>query len=339
MEYSEFKLEDFLTDKFFIQWVKNPDIESNVFWKNYISNHPQQNQTILTAREILINLQFRQDSQSHKAYDEVLAKLMQRKKNSSKKLSQGSHIGWFLKVAAVFAVIFSITFSFYQFTDLQQPSTFTKNEVKQNPKGIKSQIFLPDGTKVYLNADSKISFSNPFSDSVRVVELTGEAYFEVKHDLNRPFIVKVRDIQVQALGTSFNIDAYQETDKTRVYLNSGSVKVWQEDEFVILEPGFQLTYDSTDKSFVTGPFQGLDAIAWIDGVIHFKDAEFEKVVNTLERWYGVKFIYDPDHEKVKNWRYLGDFDNQSLERVMDRMSFTKDFTYQIDDKNVTIDFN
>ncbi|MCG8309270.1 MAG: DUF4974 domain-containing protein [Cytophagales bacterium] len=212
---------------------------------------------------------------------------------------------------------------------------------KQNPSGQKSKIYLPDGSEVWLNAESRISFPEFFSEDVREIELEGEAFFEVIKKSNHPFIVRAGDLTTTVLGTSFNVKSFKGDRSIQVALKRGKVKVDVEGSpgrsSVYLEPGEAVEFHKADAQVVKKKIDPDKLSAWKDGVIVFKDADLDEIVQTLSRWYGVKI--EVRNPKPEAWTYNGAFDNAILENVLKSISFSEEFSYSINQKNVIINFN
>lgn len=170
------------------------------------------------------------------------------------------------------------------------------------PRGGQYRIILPDGSKVWLNAESSLTYPVDFSDTSRIVDLDGEAYFEVvpkflANGKRVPFIVKAPDQNVEVLGTSFNINAYSNENGTKTSLLEGSVRVSLASEFgntktaKILKPGQQ----SWLRNKTTFRIENVDlstALAWKDGMFSFQNADIQEVMRQFERWYDVQVHYD-----------------------------------------------
>jgi transmembrane sensor len=166
-----------------------------------------------------------------------------------------------------------------------------KTEVEYNvlttPRGGEYQITLPDGTKVWLNAASSLRFPTSFTDKQRVVELTGEAYFEVVKNASMPFHVKVNNIDVEDLGTHFNIMAYENEQGIKTTLLEGKVSVTKNGVTKNLVPGKQaITNDQTQTIDVTNA-NVEQAVAWKDGYFRFKETNIHELMREVERWYDV----------------------------------------------------
>jgi transmembrane sensor len=247
-----------------------------------------------------------------------------------------------LKIAASIAIVFILSHLWvnrYQnvdpHDDIQVAAQYV---VKENSKGRKSTLFLPDGTVVNLNAASSIKYQENFYDSARVIYLDGEAFFDVAKDA-RPFVVYVDNLSITALGTSFNVNAYSNADEVAVSLASGKVLVegHSHDGKLLLEPGQQVRYQkASDKLVKVEGFSARAVCGWKDGIIHFRSAGFPEVVSRLELWYGVKFEINKQSPLL--WSYTGEFRNQSLKSVLESLSFSHNFNYQINDTTVMITF-
>jgi transmembrane sensor len=180
--------------------------------------------------------------------------------------------------------------------------------VLSTPRGGKYQLILADGTKVWLNAGSTIKFPVDFTNSERVVELSGEAYFEVAHDPRRPFKVAGAGQVVQVLGTHFNINAYPDEDVVKTTLLEGSVKVYGKSPTsasaapeIVIKPNEQAVFKNDQLSKTTVDADGF--AAWKNGVILFRDADIHDIMRKISRWYNVEVEYQG---QVGNDTYSGE---------------------------------
>ena len=247
------------------------------------------------------------------------------------------------KIAASLLIIITCAYFIYTSNqDLAVDDTTISMVEKQNPAGQKSKIFLPDGSEVWLNAESRISYPEMFSDSVREVLLDGEAFFSVVKNAKKPFIVKTGDVSTTVLGTAFNIHAYDNEPSTYIALQSGKVKVDIDNEHGIqemyLKPGEGISYDKSSHLTIREEFDEDLLLAWKDGIIKFEDANVGHIFNTLSRWYGVKF--EIKNKKNEMWAYEGTYKDETLDNVLKGISFTKSFSYEfVNPKHVIITLN
>lgn len=163
------------------------------------------------------------------------------------------------------------------------------------PRGRQFQLLLPDGSRVWLNAASSIRYPVAFRGSERKVLVTGEAYFEVAHDQEKPFYVQTKNQLVQALGTSFNVNAYGNENSEQTTLIAGSIKVNMSSGkklYAVLEPGQQAQLDNQKQSLSIAEKQSEAAIAWKNGYFNLEDLPFDKVMKKLERWYDIEVVYE-----------------------------------------------
>lgn len=154
----------------------------------------------------------------------------------------------------------------------------------------RKQIIFQDGTKVFLNAGTQITYPEHFGLTERRIQLNGEAYFEVAHNPGRPFIVQIGDASIEVLGTSFNVKAYASEPQIDVVLIEGSVQFSSLTAKYRLEPSQKLIYDKTTGKGEVSVDENLDhETLWHNNIIYFRDTPMQQVITTLERWYDVQF--------------------------------------------------
>lgn len=157
------------------------------------------------------------------------------------------------------------------------------------PRGGQYQIVLADGSRVWLNAASSLRFPTSFPGSERAVELTGEGYFEVAHNTAKPFRVSVGSMQVQVLGTHFNINSYTDEPSTKTTLLQGKVRVTGNNQTRILEPGKQAVLHGDQLQIIDADTEA--AIAWRKGFFEFNNLELSAIMRQINRWYDVEVVY------------------------------------------------
>lgn len=171
------------------------------------------------------------------------------------------------------------------------------------PKGGEYQLELSDGTKVWLNAQSEITFPTRFMGDTRTVELQGEAYFEVKSDSGHPFIVKTGQMSVRVLGTSFNIMTYGDEPTVETTLISGSLKVVKNEVETLLTPGMQARLDKTSNTMSTRAVYAEGYAAWAKKMFVFFNEPIGSICRKLSRWYDVEI--DASSESLRGVCYSG----------------------------------
>lgn len=160
------------------------------------------------------------------------------------------------------------------------------------PRARQYNLELSDGTKVWLNASSSITFPTSFEANERKVTLTGEAYFEVAKDKKRPFRVLVNDMQVNVLGTHFNINAYTDEAAVNTTLLEGSVLLAEKDKKVLLKPGQQAQKQKSGAIVVNDKVNLDEVMGWKNGVFYFENASLQTVLRQLSRWYDVDVVFE-----------------------------------------------
>jgi len=204
------------------------------------------------------------------------------------------------------------------------------------PKGGQYQLTLADGSKVWLNAASSIRFPTAFTGNERRVEITGEVYFEVVHDASKPFHVSVNGMDVQVLGTHFNINAYSDEESIRTTLLEGSVKVRAANESVTIKPGEQAQMNLGNAiGFTVFKNINLDQVmAWKNGEFNFDNVDLQTIMRQLARWYDVEVVYataPPPH-------YTCDGEigrNLSLTTILKHLE-RKDVHFQLEGKRLIV---
>ncbi|MEP7258102.1 MAG: FecR domain-containing protein, partial [Flavitalea sp.] len=177
----------------------------------------------------------------------------------------------------------------------QATSGEISNEIKynilENPRGSRTiDMILADGSRVWLNAGSSITYPVAFIGHERRVTITGEAYFEVAHDATKPFYVGKGDVKVQVMGTHFNVNAYDNESDIQVTLLEGSVKVFLGSKSGVLKPGEQAQLSNEFK--VVSGVNTEEVMAWKNGTFRFNRTSLEAVMRQVERWYAVEVIYE-----------------------------------------------
>ncbi|MBB2148129.1 FecR family protein [Pedobacter gandavensis] len=174
----------------------------------------------------------------------------------------------------------------------------------ETPKGGQYQVQLPDGTDVWLNAASSLKYSSDFTDKKREVTLSGEAYFEVAHRANQPFLVHTPNQVVEVLGTHFNINAYPDEETQVTTLLEGQVKTRSKEQTILLKPGQQSILNLNNDRLKMMAADLETVMAWKNGDFIFKDEDLASVMKKVERWYDVDVVYDgvdPNTIKLGGW--------------------------------------
>jgi transmembrane sensor len=273
-----------------------------------------------------------------------------------RKLIRLAKIGGILSLTCILFFYF-IGFNSTSNADLANNKTKPAHSEVKVSFGSKSKIQLPDGTQVWINSGSKLSYSGTFKGNLREVFLDGEAYFDVVHDAERPFIVHTSNIDIKVLGTAFNLKAYDVDKSIEATLIHGSIEVVNRSQpdapKIILKPHEKIifnkeletaTYNHVDASGINKtsemsasstilikplPKNIADSVihetSWLYNKLVFDEEAMTEVVTKLERWYDVKIEITDD--RVKNYRISGTFIDETVEQALNDLQLLIPFKY------------
>lgn len=271
---------------------------------------------------------------SHQVGERIWKEGIEDKQISLRPSKPAYHFHYLVKIAALLLLILSLPLLVFMYNKQAEnlPPVAISLVEKQAPIGKKLKVLLPDGSLVWLNGESKISFAEGLQGKQRVIELEGEAYFEVSKDPTKPFVVKSGKLATTAIGTAFNITSYPEDSTVQVALLSGKVKVTPTDnapqkEVYFLEAGKGIAYYKNSHEARSYEFDGLQVRAWKEGILIFDGDSFEQVQHKLRRWYGVEITVSGT--APKDWKLTGSFKNEYLSSVLENIRFARSFTYHI----------
>lgn len=240
----------------------------------------------------------------------------------------------YLRIVAIFIPLFLIAGTYFYLSNIYNNDRFAKVEV---PYGEQKQICLPDGSTVKINAGSSIQYPKQFDANSRTVTLIGEAFFSVIKDPSKPFVVRTKKISVSVLGTTFNVSAYPDEEKTITTLSSGKVEVKTASKKTFtLEPAQQLTYNNRTAGTDIHRIPEENIQGWTTGHLIFEYRPIGEIFRVLERKYNVTCKIDKslfsknDHFSVKF------VNNESLDQILDILKDICGFSYTISGKNIQI---
>lgn len=331
MKYEDYQVWDFLQDDFFVEWVRNPTKETDAFWSEWIGAHPHRISTLEAAAHMIKAVGYAQViplQQKEKA--EILETILRTRSTNSNVRSKDRYLKIAIKIAAAVGIAVAAYWWLGGDSKLELEKIDTVELItRNNPKGQKSLITLPDGSKVKLNSNSSLVFDSNYGINNRQVMLRGEAFFDVQENAKMPFIIRTGKLQTKVLGTSFDVRSYESEGNIQIVVVTGEVEVSDSlGTSVILNPKEVLEYSiyngNIRRSLCTD-FKS--AIGWKDGFLVFDNEPIDRVVEKIEGWYGV------DVEFANGCRiagfYTGEYHNKSLELVMDGISYASGFQYQI----------
>ncbi|HLA51805.1 MAG TPA: FecR domain-containing protein [Flavitalea sp.] len=216
----------------------------------------------------------------------------------------------------------------------QKLSSASTINTLSTPVGGQYQLRLEDGTEVWLNAASSISFPTAFSDKERSVEVKGEVYFEVKRDPSKPFKVTFNGNTITVLGTHFNVMAYEDEDLNRVTLLEGSVNLSNASSQSKLVPGQQAVVNRRTSAIENRKVNVEEAIAWKKGFFFFENENIESIMRKLSRWYNTTTDYQGDMKGKEFSGTVSRFEN--ISEVLDLLEETGSIHYKIKARRITI---
>lgn len=202
------------------------------------------------------------------------------------------------------------------------------------PRGGQYKIILPDGSKVWLNAASSLKFPTAFTGQERIVELTGEAFFEVTKNKTLPFKVRLPDASiVEVLGTSFNIMTYEDEKEKQTTLIEGSVKLSNNNNEIILRPGEQALVNKQGQISINHPVNTGEITAWKEGNFDFRNATIETIMRQVQRWYDVEVVY---RARI-NHEFNADVSrNEPVTQLLRLLELTNRVHFKIENKTIYV---
>lgn len=256
---------------------------------------------------------------------------------------------WFL--AGLISLITLGAFLFFNHDSNASSEQSSNNEVSTR-NGSKSKLVLPDGSKVFLNAGSTLTYSRNFGNNQRTVTLSGEAFFDIKKNPKIPFIIHTRDMDIRVTGTAFNVKCYPDDINTETSLVRGSIEVFLKgrSEKIMMKPSEKLVVSTSSKLIKeqteitkkttnqSEPILTLGHMtilpqdntvvetSWIDNKLVFRSDRFEDLAIKMERWYGVTIIFAD--ELLKDRRFTGVFEKENLNEALNALQMISDFTYK-----------
>ena len=308
--------------------------------KTWIAASAENQQYFIRQREIWFSAV---SSEAASVYDKDKAfENFRNRVESQKEIQSTSRRGFSLsalwRYAAVVAIIIAVGCISYWQGEVNVKDTFADISVEA-PLGSKTKLYLPDGTLVWLNAGSRMTYSQGFGVDNRKVELEGEGYFEVKRNEKIPFFVKTKDLQLQVLGTKFNFRDYPEDHEVVVSLLEGKVglnNLLREEKEAVLSPDERAVLNKANGLLTVESVTASNASQWTDGYLFFDEELLPDIAKELERSYNVKIHIAND--SLKTFRFYGNFvrREQNIQEVLEALASTEKMQYKIEERNITI---
>lgn len=353
-DYSTFEAADFVLDENFFTWVKHPDEKSNAFWNEWIKANPERLHEVEEAVGIIkaVITEYRnfpseyQKQMMWSSIDQHLDEDPARTSTSWTRLGKVISLLLVAGIAAVTAVfIRNSEIPFTSQTNVVESSRYAER-INNGSKPL--TLILEDGSSIILQPNSTLKYPRVFEASSREVYLTGEAFFEITKDAQRPFLVYANDLVTRVLGTSFSIRAFDNEPNIVVEVRSGKVSVFSSQEpknkidsnlrkeGLVLTPNQQAVYTKEDAKLTKSLFENPTLLSIPGSKVDFEfvDATMEDVFNSIEEAYGVDIVYDG--EVMKNCYLNASLTDESLQVKLALICRAVNATYEIMDTHIII---
>lgn len=293
--YKNFSIEDFLSDKFFNQWVKNASSKDSEIWETWIENNPDKQDLVKQAKQIILALKYQREQLSDNFYDKLKSRIdltIEQEKPAELRVFPFMRV---LKLAAVFIGLVIGAYLLLKTDKRGTPISYISYSSKYAET---KEVILPDSSKVVLNANSSITYKDDRDKSLREVWLKGEAFFDVKHieDGNKiplKFIVHAKDVNVQVVGTQFNINNIDGA-KTEVLLTRGKVILSVPGKSiypVTMSPHDLVRYNNKTNKVKVDKVSPTNYIAWLDRKYVLEKKTLEDISKDLYKFYGCSIAF------------------------------------------------
>lgn len=301
-------------------------------WRNESFENEKRYNEFLGSWEALQLLQEMEQYNSFEALKKVNEKLSKPRPNEWVLIMQRIAALFLLPVLIYAGYVTTRNFSLKKLQEEQVVmQTITSSQ------GMVSQFVLADGTKVWLNSGSQLQFPTQFIKEKREVKLIGEAFFEVAKNEKQPFRVNARDLNIDVLGTKFNVINYNDDSQTEVILVEGKVKLAVETgqskkEYGTMHPGQRSVYKEDMQKIYAEEVDVDKYIAWRDGNLIFRNDNMEDVVKRLSRWFNVEIVINDT--EIKSYVYKATFRDENLIQVLNLLKISAPIDYKITGRKV-----
>lgn len=280
-------------------------------------------------------------SDRSRVLNKVKARIEAEEKQEDKVVRKLFGSTWY-KIAASVIVLISISvITWYQIQDPFSTLNAFGYEIEKCDAGNQKEILLSDGSRIYLNGDSRVKYKEDFPGKERNVFLQGEAFFDVARNEQKPFVIGLNKAEVKVLGTSFNVKAYLGDKRMETSVLTGKVSFKytegifkSNEESMLLVPGEKGVVNSSNKSFNKLQVDNNIDIAWMKKELHFENTTLLEISKTLYRMYGVNFKLTDG--SLEDLRITANFENEKLEEIIKILEMTSEFSYKIEKNLITI---
>lgn len=290
-------------------------------------------QTLMQIARIFFSQQTRERIESrdpYSAFEQFQVRL--RKKKTRLFLYQ------YMKYVAIVLLMITTSVTTLYFAgnnnDVQQEKEVPQMVTMCSSAGMRTKLTLPDGSTVFMNSGTTISYPVHFDVDIRKVTLDGEAYFQVAHNPDCPFVVSLNEdkVKLEVLGTEFNVESYKKDEVIHTSLVNGSVKLYVQfstgrEIQQVLKPSEKAVYEKQSQQLTIRQVNTMYDTAWMDGVLMFKETPLPEVLRRLSHFYNVSF--DVKDRVINSYCFTGTFVNRQLSQILDYLQISSSISYNI----------
>lgn len=322
-------IEKLICDPSFIDYCMDPDSEYFTYWHHWIHDHPQYEQLVIESKALILQLHAMPS-------EEEVDRERLRLSVAIEKMTTHRHLRlrkWLSYAAACAAIVGGSIFLFQQrqatLLTPEAKATFSKQHV---PAGKYMNIKLTDGTQVRLGPASMLDYPDKFASDERLVTLKGDAFFDVAHRNDQPFIIQTTAFQVKVLGTSFNMHAFEEDELSKIALFTGKVEILRDDMHLVIVPGQVFIYNNALGTYTVEPFDRIQERESMQGILHFRHATYSEIGKQLSRKYGI--VFQPNEDIQLD--FSGSIAHESLEQVLEKLTLTTSYRFYIESNTLIV---
>lgn len=295
----------------------NPDEKKNI--EEWLGQSAENKKLYADLREIWLSAGAQSNADNYRLED-AIQKFKDQISSEKYRLKNQINFQQLLKYAAILILILGLPFSYY--IGNRNAKTDNSTTTISCAFGDKSSIILPDSSKVWLNSGSKLTFNSDFKNGARIVILEGEAFFSVSKDKEHPFRVKTTDIDIEVLGTKFNVMAYPDENSLSTTLVEGSLEISSLYENTRIKPDQKLVFNKVSKKMALREIVDTSAdTEWKDGRLVFRNESLGELAPKLHRWFDVDIVFAD--ERAKQRRFTGVLERESILEVISCFDLSK----------------
>jgi len=267
------------------------------------------------------------DGLKAKMFANIRSQIQNNEGNSSRQY-KGTSVKYNIRrITNIAAIVlpFILLFTLYLFL---KPNNINTYEIFAD-KGQKASLILPEGSKITMNSNSRITYNSHYNQKERRVTLKGEAFFKVVHNAEKPFIVQCEEVNIMVLGTTFGIKAYEDENNISVVLNSGKIQLVTPNEKIEMSPNDRIIYNRTTHQTSLEKVNAQDYTDWSKNRLRFENETLDIIMKAISRMHNINIILDDSD--IKNQRFTGTIDNTNIESAMHAITLTSSISYKLKD--------